>query len=112
MSKPKIVEHFYDVVVAGGGLAGCSAAIRAGELNDKVVLVDKSNPKRSGCAATGVDHTSPPVLKRQRSSDPSAPAVAGTVGGGRSAVSWREIAPPMERATSTWRSRRSAKRRS
>lgn len=56
MSKPKIVEHFYDVVVAGGGLAGCAAAIRAGELNDKVVLIDKSNPKRSGCATTGVDH--------------------------------------------------------
>ena len=29
---------------------------RAGELNSKVILVDKSNPERSGCAATGVDH--------------------------------------------------------
>jgi succinate dehydrogenase/fumarate reductase flavoprotein subunit len=32
------------------------AAIRAGELNDHVILVDKSNPGRSGCAATGIDH--------------------------------------------------------
>ena len=42
--------------MVGGGLAGCAAAIRAGELNDKVILVDKSNPERSGCATTGVDH--------------------------------------------------------
>ena len=52
----QIVEHSCDVLVVGGGLAGCMAAIRAGELNDRVILVDKSNPKRSGCAATGIDH--------------------------------------------------------
>ncbi len=52
----QIIEHSCDVLVVGGGLAGCMAAIRAGELNDRVILVDKSNPKRSGCAATGVDH--------------------------------------------------------
>jgi succinate dehydrogenase/fumarate reductase flavoprotein subunit len=32
------------------------AAIRAGELSEDVILVDKSNPERSGCAATGIDH--------------------------------------------------------
>ncbi|MBN1315422.1 MAG: FAD-binding protein, partial [Anaerolineales bacterium] len=52
----KLVEHSCDVLVAGGGLAGCMAAIRAGELNDKVILADKGHPARSGCAATGVDH--------------------------------------------------------
>lgn len=52
----KIVEHSCDVLVAGGGLAGCMAAIRAGELNNKVILADKGHPSRSGCAATGVDH--------------------------------------------------------
>jgi len=32
------------------------AAIRAAELDDQVILLDKSNPERSGCAATGIDH--------------------------------------------------------
>jgi len=48
MPKLEIVEHNCDVCVVGGGLAGCMAAIRAGELNDRVILVDKSNPERSG----------------------------------------------------------------
>jgi len=56
MPKLEIVEHNCDVCVVGGGLAGCMAAIRAGELNDRVILVDKSNPERSGCTATGTDH--------------------------------------------------------
>jgi succinate dehydrogenase/fumarate reductase flavoprotein subunit len=56
MDKTQVVEHTCDVLVVGGGLAGCSAAIRAGELSNSVILVDKGNPRRSGCAATGVDH--------------------------------------------------------
>ena len=56
MRKLEIVHHYCDVAAVGGGLAGCMAAVRAGELNSKVILVDKSNPERSGCAATGVDH--------------------------------------------------------
>ena len=56
MKKLGIIEHNCDVLVAGGGLAGCMAAIRAGELNDNVILMDKSNPERSGCAGTGIDH--------------------------------------------------------
>ena len=56
MNRLQIVEHTADVVVVGGGLAGCMAAIRAGELNDNVIMVDKSNPERSGCTATGTDH--------------------------------------------------------
>ncbi len=52
----QIIEHSCDVLVVGGGLAGCMAAIRAAELSDRVILVDKSNPRRSGCAATGIDH--------------------------------------------------------
>ncbi|MCL5959257.1 MAG: FAD-dependent oxidoreductase [Chloroflexi bacterium] len=45
-----------DVLVIGGGLAGCMAAIRASELGVSVVLAEKGNTRRSGCAATGVDH--------------------------------------------------------
>jgi len=56
MKQLRVEEHFCDVCVIGGGLAGCMAAIRAAELCDEVILVDKSNPERSGCAATGIDH--------------------------------------------------------
>ena len=37
-----------DVLVLGGGIAGCMAAIRARELGADVVLVDKANVGRSG----------------------------------------------------------------
>lgn len=48
-----------DVLVIGGGLAGCMAAIRAGEIvgPKNVLIAEKSNIRRSGNAATGVDHT-------------------------------------------------------
>ena len=57
MTTLKIVPVETDVLVLGGGLAGCMAAIKAGEENDIVVtLVDKSNTVASGCAANGIDH--------------------------------------------------------
>jgi succinate dehydrogenase/fumarate reductase flavoprotein subunit len=56
VNRLETIEHVCDVLVVGGGLAGCMAAIRTGELNDHVILVDKSKPERSGCAATGIDH--------------------------------------------------------
>ncbi len=56
MKQIEIQEHSCDICVVGGGLAGCMAAIRAAELNDDVILADKSNPERSGCAGTGLDH--------------------------------------------------------
>lgn len=56
MKELNTIEHSCDILVVGGGLAGCMAAIRAGELNDDVILVDKSNPERSGCATSGIDH--------------------------------------------------------
>lgn len=45
-----------DVVVLGGGLAGCFAAIAAARRGQKVVLVEKGATKRSGSAGTGFDH--------------------------------------------------------
>jgi succinate dehydrogenase/fumarate reductase flavoprotein subunit len=45
-----------DVLVIGGGLAGCMAAIKASELDVSVILVEKANTLASGCAGTGVDH--------------------------------------------------------
>ncbi|MBI2866341.1 MAG: FAD-dependent oxidoreductase [Chloroflexi bacterium] len=43
-----------DVLVLGGGLAGCMAAIRAREQGAKVTLVDKAAIKRSGDGGSGV----------------------------------------------------------
>jgi succinate dehydrogenase/fumarate reductase flavoprotein subunit len=57
MAALNVIEHETDVLVIGGGLAGCMAAIKASEENGlRVILVDKSNTLRSGCAASGIDH--------------------------------------------------------
>jgi succinate dehydrogenase/fumarate reductase flavoprotein subunit len=45
-----------DVLVLGGGVAGCHAAINAAKKGVKVVVVDKGPVKRSGCSGAGVDH--------------------------------------------------------
>lgn len=52
--QTEIVES--DVLVLGGGLAGCFAAISAARKGKKVVLVEKGATKRSGSAGTGFDH--------------------------------------------------------
>jgi len=52
--KEEIVDA--DVLCVGGGIAGLMAAIRAGELGAKVIVVEKANTLRSGCGATGNDH--------------------------------------------------------
>lgn len=46
-----------DVVIIGGGAAGCQAAIRAKEIdkNSKIIIVEKAGIKRSGCLAAGVN---------------------------------------------------------
>jgi succinate dehydrogenase/fumarate reductase flavoprotein subunit/NAD-dependent dihydropyrimidine dehydrogenase PreA subunit len=45
-----------DVLVIGGGLAGCNAAINAAKRGAKVVIVDKGPVIRSGSAGSGIDH--------------------------------------------------------
>ncbi|OGO15813.1 MAG: hypothetical protein A2Z02_01525 [Chloroflexi bacterium RBG_16_48_7] len=45
-----------DVLVAGGGIAGLMAAIRAAEKGSRVTLAEKANTLRSGAGATGNDH--------------------------------------------------------
>ena len=46
-----------DVIVVGGGSAGCTAAIRAQEdlPRGRVVLLEKAHIKRSGAIAIGMD---------------------------------------------------------
>ncbi len=45
-----------DVLVLGGGIAGCHAAINAARRGAKVVIVDKGAVIRSGQGGAGVDH--------------------------------------------------------
>ena len=45
-----------DVLVLGGGMAGCYAAIAAARKGKKVILVEKGATERSGAAGSGFDH--------------------------------------------------------
>jgi len=45
-----------DVLVIGGGLSGCMAAINASDHDTSVVIMEKSHTERSGAAGTGNDH--------------------------------------------------------
>ena len=52
--KEEIVTS--EILVLGGGLAGCYAAIAAARRGKSVVLVEKGATKRSGSAGSGFDH--------------------------------------------------------
>jgi succinate dehydrogenase/fumarate reductase flavoprotein subunit len=45
-----------DVLVLGGGIAGCMAAIAAARNGQKVVLIEKGATKMSGAGGSGCDH--------------------------------------------------------
>ena len=49
-------EVVSDVLVLGGGIAGCYAAIAAARKGQSVVLVEKGATVRSGAAGSGFDH--------------------------------------------------------
>jgi succinate dehydrogenase/fumarate reductase flavoprotein subunit len=56
-----------DVLVIGGGLAGCMAAIKATESGLSVTIAEKANTAHSGCAGSGIDHAwgyVPPVHEK------------------------------------------------
>lgn len=45
-----------DILIIGGGTAGCYAALTASERSDaRILIVEKANIKRSGCLAAGVN---------------------------------------------------------
>jgi succinate dehydrogenase/fumarate reductase flavoprotein subunit len=45
-----------DVLIIGGGIAGCHAAINAAKRGAKVAVVEKGATVHSGCSGAGVDH--------------------------------------------------------
>lgn len=45
-----------DIIVLGGGIAGCMAAISAAKKGQKVVLIEKGSVRRSGAGGSGCDH--------------------------------------------------------
>ena len=52
----KVEEVSTDVLIIGGGTAGCFAALTLGkEENIRVLIAEKANIKRSGCLAAGVN---------------------------------------------------------
>ncbi len=52
-----VLEDYADILIIGGGAAGCYAALTLGEKHRdmSVLLADKANIKRSGCLAAGVN---------------------------------------------------------
>ncbi len=49
-------EFTTDVLIVGGGIAGCHAAINAAKRGVRVAIVEKGATIRSGCSGAGVDH--------------------------------------------------------
>ena len=56
VSYGKENEVSADVLIIGGGIAGCHAAIQAAKRGAKVVIVEKGATVRSGAGGAGVDH--------------------------------------------------------
>ncbi|MGN1002125.1 MAG: FAD-binding protein [Oscillospiraceae bacterium] len=52
----KVNRVSVDVLVIGGGHAGCCAGIQAARRGSRVAVVDKAPIKRSGCGGAGQDH--------------------------------------------------------
>ena len=52
----KVNEITADVLILGGGVAGCHAAISAANNGAKTVVVERGMAKRSGAGGAGVDH--------------------------------------------------------
>lgn len=59
-----------DVLIIGGGTAGCFAALTIAENSDaNVIVAEKANIKRSGCLAAGVNAINAYIVKGRRPED-------------------------------------------
>ncbi len=58
MSLERIADEIIetDVLIIGGGIAGCVAAVKASEFGVDVTVLEKAAIRRSGGAASGMDH--------------------------------------------------------
>ena len=59
-----------DILVIGGGIAGCWAAISAARKGVRVTLLEKGATLRSGGGGTGCDHWHEPVTSPLSNVDP------------------------------------------
>ena len=59
-----------DVLIIGGGTAGCYAALTISEISDKKVLIcEKAHIKRSGCLAAGVNALNAYIVEGRKPQD-------------------------------------------
>ena len=56
LEHDELTTHRFDVLVVGGGIAGCHAAINAARRGAKVAVLDKGAVVRSGSGGGGCDH--------------------------------------------------------
>ena len=58
MALEKIADKIVDtdVLVIGGGIAGCAVSAKAAEHSLNVTLVEKAKTDRSGSSGQGIDH--------------------------------------------------------
>ena len=64
MREMNVIPIEADVLVIGGGLGGCLAAIKASESGLNITIAEKANTAHSGSAGSGIDHAwgyCPPV---------------------------------------------------
>ncbi len=54
--ETQIIKKECDVLICGGGIAGALAAIEAAKLNADVIVLERADTYRSGCAGSGIDH--------------------------------------------------------
>ena len=68
--KLKVEKIETDLLIIGGGTAGCYAAITAAESSDlSILILEKANIKRSGCLAAGVNAINAYITKGRKPSD-------------------------------------------
>ena len=77
----KETEVTSDVLIIGGGIAGCHAAINAARRGAKVAIVDKASIYRSGSGGAGVDHWGGAVTNPRSKTTPEEVMTRGSDGG-------------------------------
>lgn len=61
---------YTDILIIGGGTAGCYAALTIREKSDySIIIAEKANIKRSGCLAAGVNALNAYIVKGRKPSD-------------------------------------------